>query len=312
MIATLTPEQEDKLEMYRDKWLQIGLSTDSIDGAQAIEGVHACYTSGGLTPPAQIIFSRSPYEMFEQASKMIRDFKKNTEVTKDNLLSKTVFGNHEAHWLAFYEYFQEVCGLDLHQVDGMLKLAKSCGWVLPFEHVCFVSDRPKVISLNAEKKLHRDLGKAVEYRDGTGVYSLNGIVMEEWMVMTPAHQLDAQKIMAVQNVDQRRELLRKLGIERFITKIGATVIDTQSTEDCSFSASLKTLVTQVPQTDTMYELLDVNLGPEIPHARFLKMWNPSIGVWHVEGVAPECRTVQQAINFRAGDMKKPWKPRILT
>ena len=30
------------------------------------------------------------------------------------------------------------------------------------------------------------------------------------------------------------------------------------------------------------------------------MLNPSIGVWHVEGVHPSCDTVRKALNFRVG------------
>ncbi len=44
-------------------------------------------------------------------------------------------------------------------------------------------------------------------------------------------------------------------------------------------------------------VLDLGDGRTRP---YLKMLNPSIGVWHVEGVAPAVRTVQEALNFRNG------------
>jgi hypothetical protein len=61
-----------------------------------------------------------------------------------------------------------------------------------------------------------------------------------------------------------------------------------------------------------YSLLSVELSETIKKARFLKMKNPSIGIWHLEGVARECETVQQAINWRAGDIKTNWQPKQLT
>ena len=38
---------------------------------------------------------------------------------------------------------------------------------------------------------------------------------------------------------------------------------------------------------------------------YLKMTNPSIGVFHVEGVHPDCTTVDQALEFRNGTKVKP-------
>ena len=35
------------------------------------------------------------------------------------------------------------------------------------------------------------------------------------------------------------------------------------------------------------------------------MLNPSIGIWHVEGVAPACLTVEQALNWRNQTADKP-------
>jgi hypothetical protein len=115
--------------------------------------------------------------------------------------------------------------------------------------------------------------------------------MEEKHVMTPAEKLDINEIINEKNVEVRRELIRKIGIERYIQKSGAKVLDKLGD----------------------YELLSVRLSDEVPDARYLKMKNPSIGVWHVEGV--EGNTVQEAINFRARnliDQKEDWKPSILS
>jgi hypothetical protein len=87
-------------------------------------------------------------------------------------------------------------------------------------------------------------------------------------------------------VEVRRELIRKLGVEIYIQRMGAKSIHKQGD----------------------YELLDVHLSDEVPHARYLKMMNPSINTWHVEGV--EGNTVEEAINWRAGDKK--WNPIALT
>ena len=59
-----------------------------------------------------------------------------------------------------------------------------------------------------------------------------------------------------------------------------------------------------------YRLLSVKLSEEVPDARYLKMLNPSIGVFHLEGVHPSCDTVEKAINWRNSNWHDT--PEILT
>jgi hypothetical protein len=57
----------------------------------------------------------------------------------------------------------------------------------------------------------------------------------------------------------------------------------------------------------------IDLSDALKGARYLKMTNPSVRVFHVEGVARECNTVQQALNWRAyKDINKAWSPSVLT
>jgi hypothetical protein len=110
-------------------------------------------------------------------------------------------------------------------------------------------------------------------------------------VMTPAEQIDPGSVFAEENAEIRRELIRKIGIERFLSKASHKVISTIGN----------------------YALLSVELSPDIRDARYLKMLNPSIGTWHVEGVHPSCGTVEQAINWRATRATdKKWNPSVLT
>ena len=108
--------------------------------------------------------------------------------------------------------------------------------------------------------------------------------------MNPAEKIDVEEIFKEENTEVRRELIRKVGIERFIQKAGAKVLDKKGD----------------------YGVLSIRLSDEVPDARYLKMLNPSIGVWHVEGVEAECNTVEKAINWRAGNIKDKWEPAILT
>lgn len=116
---------------------------------------------------------------------------------------------------------------------------------------------------------------ALAYPDGWGLYCLNGVRVPPQIVTTPAEQLDCQFILKERNAEIRREFVRKAGIEKVCKDLGAKTLDVQDS----------------------YELLALNIGDGLERP-YLKMKNPSIGVYHIEGVSPECRTVQQALNWR--------------
>lgn len=141
--------------------------------------------------------------------------------------------------------------------------------------------------------LHRVDGPAVE-SDIEDLFFLNGVFVSEWLVMTPAHKLNAKELTTrkelKENVEVRREFVRKIGIERCLNVLGWKVLSTVGT----------------------YELGETMVG-ESPR-RYLKMLNPSVnGVWHLEAVHPSCENVQEAINWRTyGNKSKQWQPFLLT
>ena len=75
----------------------------------------------------------------------------------------------------------------------------------------------------------------------------------------------------------RREFVRKVGIDRICYKLQAKCLDKQGA----------------------YELLVLDLGEGLRRP-YLKMVNPSLGTWHVEGVHPSCKTVSDALTWRNG------------
>jgi hypothetical protein len=202
------------------------------------------------------------------------------------------YGQHDAGWLGFYDYFRIACGLERETqgLCGLWKIAENAGWFLPHQNLCWVSERHATLHRNDQGKLHKDGSAALAYPDGFEIYALNGVRMKKCYVTTPAENLDPKIVLAETNVEVRRELIRKLGMERFLSVCEHKSVDRSGN----------------------YELLSIPLSKEIPDSRWLKMINPSVGCFHVEAVAPECKTVQQAVNWRAGNIKVDWAPEILT
>ena len=203
------------------------------------------------------------------------------------------YGQHDASWLSFYEFLSEVCGLTkgAEQLQGLWLQARSAGWYLPHQHICWISERHHRLCRNTKGHLHSVDGPAVAYPDGWEIYALNGVRVPELLVMSKPDDLDVTRWCTTkeQNAEIRREAVRKIGIERVCKALAAKTIDRHGE----------------------YELIvfDIGDGRQRPH---LKMLNPSIGVYHIEGVAPHIKTVQQAINWRSGNEQTEWKPEILT
>jgi hypothetical protein len=158
-----------------------------------------------------------------------------------------------------YDYYRDAMQLEL---------------VYPLENICIISQ--KAIKIKTKNGLlHADGESAIEYKDGFCVYALNGIRVSKALAETPAEKLDCKIMLTEKNAEIRREIVRKIGINRIVMKLGAKSIDKKGE----------------------YELLnfDVIDGTYRP---YLRMRNPSIDAIHVEGVHPDCKTVNQALAWR--------------
>lgn len=162
--------------------------------------------------------------------------------------------------------------------------------IIPFNGICFISERPTLIktikSTNDRRVLHCDGGPCMTFKDGYEFHALNGIRVSKEIAETPSHLLDSNIVLKENNADVRREIVRKIGTEKLCNDLNAKCID--------------------KSPDGMYELLMLDLkdGRMRP---YLKMINPSIGVYHIEGVHPDCTTVESALMFRNGTSQKPIK-----
>lgn len=127
---------------------------------------------------------------------------------------------------------------------------------------------------------------------------LNGVEVPGWAVYEDPQSWGMDILMRSTNADVQREVIRRMGEDRLMEVMGA---------DCISKSA-----------DGMYHLMTMKRPDGHPsnHEKwlFLKMENPSMpGVVHVEPVAPECETVEQAINYRGtGRINNPWKPVQLT
>lgn len=237
-IDKLTAEQEAQLEVYRDKWIKIGLSTERVDHDMAREAVKLLYKCGGLEPPKEILFANGP----KHAKKLLGT---------RSVTESCVYGSHEAAWLSFYDYMQNVLGIDFDgKLDGLWSVAKTCGWVSCYDTLAIVQDRPLHIKMDEDNRLHCENGPAILYDDGFAVYAWHGVrIPGEWIM--DKSSLTAQKALTWENMEQRRAACEILGWVHILNALNAKVIDTDPD----------------PQIGTLVEV-DI---PEIGKERFIRV-----------------------------------------
>ena len=75
-------------------------------------------------------------------------------------------GPHDVASLGVYEYLHDVLAWQepTQPMRGLWKIAKSAGWIVPHEHVCWISERPRILRTDARARLHCADGPALQYR----------------------------------------------------------------------------------------------------------------------------------------------------
>ena len=176
---------------------------------------------------------------------------------------------------------------DVLRLFGIYADSSRVNAIYPLDEFCIISEHPTSIHTNVSG-LHRDGGPALEWADHLcDIYALNGVRVPEWLAVQRDTDIDPMMFAKLDNAEVRREFVRKIGIERIAHALGGKTLDTQGT----------------------YSLIEIDLGGETGKWPYLKMLNPSIGVWHLECVDRTCRTVDAALNFRN---QTTIRPEVLT
>ena len=334
MIKELTKEQEILLKDWHDKWLNIGLSCDPTDEKTASEAIKKAYVLIGKKEPQIVfcdsplscnvmihLLSKEKDSLWNSLRGSFRDslgdwlwnsLRGSLEDSLEdslrgslggslgeiNIQHTYLWGQMDAYWISYYLFCQEIGVVykkeEIEKLNIMADLCKSCGWWYPYEGMCFVSRRPKSISME-DKVLHCDGGPSVEFHDGFKIHSLNGIRVPEWVAVTPYEELDIKKILKIENADVKAQALKRYGPERLIDQGYGKVIDDKWTE-------------------SKYKLIDLSeLFETYEYAPHLYMENPSIpGLIHCEGVPPEIRSVEEALKWREDRLNEAFNKVIHT
>ena len=338
MIKSLTKQQEFKFKQYVDKWKTIGLSTDRITLEQCKPIVDRFYKKILKKETVPIIIMDSPIgawlatlyvaclfgkesqvgaQVGDQVWAQIRDQVGDQVETQvwdqvwdqvgaqvgaqvrdqvgaqvgaqvKNFIWPYVSGNLWSGWFSFYDFmFSAVIKLETPLFTDLKEMSK-LHLVYPLDQACVLSQKPIEINMT-NGLLHKDGAPSIKYADGFSVWSLNGVRVPQELAETPTEKLSMEFFKKETNADIRAEFIRKFGIQRMVSL--GRVVDSVTEESGEW------------ERRSEYQLIDMGKVYEIPYAPHLKMKNLTTGIYHMEGVDPTCKTVQDAIKYRCGGKK---------
>ena len=290
MITELTKDQESKLAVYRDKWIAIGLATDRVSVEEATKIIHDFQEYVLQTPKTPVILTDGPITAWDA---VVKEYGSDGTKEKPSFVYPYQDGSFFASTFAYYDFWVNeniiTISPELKKRLDVWMATSRLGLIYPLDKVCVVSQKPTKIFRNEKNQLHSETEKAVQYGDW-GCYALNGVIVPEELVLTPAEKLDINFFKKEKNADVKAEFVRKYGVERMLDfgkKIDSFDKYDQKKQPWWYKSE--------------YELWDMaKLFEGIPYQPYLKMRNQTTDIWHVEAVSPACRTLTDAIKERFG------------
>jgi len=89
--------------------------------------------------------------------------------------------------LSVYEYLRDAtgCRRETRHLRGLWKIAANAGWLVPYEHACWICEPPELIRVDSEGLLHSADGPALRYGDGWSVWAWKGVEVPAWVIEHP-------------------------------------------------------------------------------------------------------------------------------
>ena len=137
---------------------------------------------------------------------------------------------------------------------------------------------PRPVVHLLEGRPHSPAGPAIEWAGEARYWFLHGVEVPDDIVTTPADQLNPRRVLHEPNAEVRKEIARKVGMQRIAKAFGTKTIDREGS----------------------YELLLLRIDGM--RCVYLSMLNPSTGERHIEAVHPSCRSVAEALAWRNGGL----------
>jgi hypothetical protein len=202
-----------------------------------------------------------------------------------------VYGQHDAAWLAVLDFLGRAArhASAVGRLAGLMQVARTAGWWWPFERVAVVSVRPAVLVRDAQGRLHGEDGPAIAYPDGLALHRWHGMPVPADLVGR-LDRLTVDRIRAEQNLELRRVLTERYGLDRYLDDAGATRVQADD------SGVLWRLPVQGDEPLVMVEV--TNATPE-PDGSSRRYWLR---------VPPDMASAREAVAWTFGLASEQYRP----
>ncbi|MDE2095734.1 MAG: hypothetical protein KGL39_00625 [Patescibacteria group bacterium] len=208
--------------------------------------------------------------------------------------------------MSFYDYFREVLSLfeETEKLIGVLEVAKSAGWWLPYQRICWVSERHNVLNRDERGRLHCENGPALSYPDGFSIWAWHGMRVVQKVIEKPS-TITLKDIDEESNVEIRRVLLERFGLSRYLREGHVELIDKIANDD-----------TRVPYGVRGAKLLRKEITGDEPLVMVLlknstKEPDNSVKDYAIR-VPPDMKSCIQAVAWTHGKVESEYNPLVET
>lgn len=124
--------------------------------------------------------------------------------------------------ITFFRYVAKL-KLDYSKWNCYEKLTELSGPRTMHEEFCIISDRPEVLTVNNRNQPHNETGPFCKWRDGSSLYSVNGVRIPSYLIENPK-ELTVNKIENESNLEIRRVMIDIYGREKFILDSNSKIV----------------------------------------------------------------------------------------
>jgi hypothetical protein len=208
-----------------------------------------------------------------------------------------LFGqNNACHDAYFASALTDILGVCLPTSFNCLaweQAAVSSGFEVMHSDFCIVADYPEALNVDEQYRLHCSDAPSIRWRDGWSLYHWHGVRVSKQVIEAP-HSLTLAQISSEPNLEVRRVMITRFGLERFLSESGARKI---GADECGVLFYL-----EMDGDEALAIVKVVNSTPE-PDGTFKN---------YFLRVPPAMRTAREAVAWTFGLSAQEYEPAIQT
>jgi len=188
-------------------------------------------------------------------------------------------------WVSFYDFFEKINLLDNFNFKQYKKLIRSNVFnAYEYESYVFAIQPPVYIETNLAGRLHSTTQAAVQFRDGSEYYFINGRSIPAWIVNDKS-SITKERFMKETDADIKGAIYESIGQQGMLDLLGAKVVDRREIVHANGDRE----VVELLKTDDLFKEIDNQ-----PFA-WVSMCCPSTGTHYLQGVEPHHTNAIEAI-----------------